>query len=112
MIKHLHFDTAKILALLIAIVIIAQSCKKDIIQPKVKSDISIADARSWYDSQLPKLAKTSGVNKTTSSIDNKRNFSLLWNLATENIAKSNKGVVAIPLKNDIKLKFGKYGFRK
>jgi len=33
-------------------------------------------------------------------------------MATENFAKNNKSVVAIPLNKSSKLNFGKYGFRK
>lgn len=54
----------------------------------------------------------SSINKTNSINDNKKTFSLLWNLATENTAKNNKGVIAIPLDKDIRLGLGKYGFRK
>lgn len=90
---------------------VAQSCKKEVLLPNSKdlqSGLSISDAKRWYLNQ--KLEKQSSLKPGNNQ--SSKELQLIWDLATENLAKNDKSVVAIPLNKSSKLNFGKYGFRK
>ena len=88
------------------------SCKKDhLISDQIvpSQKFTIDMARKWHSESVN---ETSSTGMSISAVSKRISLEPIWALATENILKDKRQLVAVPLKASKKLPFGKSGFRK
>lgn len=98
----------RIVMCLLLSVLISNSCKKELVTSAIREKLTIDEAKNWY------ANKTGNSSKTKTNSENSTQPSIVpeWKLATENLVKESKIIIAVPLNKGKKLAFGKYGFRK
>jgi hypothetical protein len=108
--KKLKFIFSVLLCCLILFSI--NSCKKDhLISEQIvpSQKFTIEMAKKWHSGSV---SEKNSDGMSISAASKRIRLEPIWALATENILKDKRQLVAVPLKASKKLPFGKSGFRK